>query len=97
MMMMQAAPSARKVEQIRDALLAQPEVDSILDLHVWNVSTTDVLLTARIRAPSLASPEHDQFLQRLGDLLENRFGISHATIEVVHRVPDDRSCVLDRA
>ncbi|RMF36849.1 MAG: cation transporter [Planctomycetota bacterium] len=95
-MMLQAAPSEREVEEIRAALLDQPEVDAVLDLHVWNVSTTDLLLTARIRAPSLSSLEHDAFLERLRELLKTRFGICHATIEVVHQDSEGHACVLEQ-
>lgn len=96
-MMLHAAPSAENVAQIAQFLASLPEVHDVVDLHVWNVSTTDLLLSARLVCPSLDQKQQDAFLQRIHEALEAQFGIRHATVELLHTPPQQPHCSLDRA
>ena len=81
-MMMHAAPRKIDLEEVRQFLLSNSEVDRIDDLHVWSVSTSDVLLTTRLLCPRVALEAIDPMLEDLHEGLRAEFGISHATIEI---------------
>jgi cobalt-zinc-cadmium efflux system protein len=73
-------PRGMEPEQIRAWLCAQPGVDSLHDLHIWPMSTTDTALTAHLLMPN--PPEDDEFLHQLTTQMHQRFGISHATFQI---------------
>lgn len=81
-LLMHAAPKATDVEEVSEFLLATPEVEAVGDLHIWSVSTTDVLLTAHLVCPGLDAESRDALVRELHEGLEGHFGIAHATLEV---------------
>lgn len=76
--------------EVRKWLAQQPGVQGLHDLHIWPMSTTDTALTVHLLMP--VPPADDVFLHTLARLLYERFGISHATIQV-ERGQDDRACM----
>lgn len=95
-MMLHAAPQELNLGEIRAFLLGQAKVTQVLDLHVWSVSTTDVLLTARICCPEAEAMEQDVQLRQLHHDLKHTFGIRHATLEIVRECDDSQLCSLVR-
>jgi cobalt-zinc-cadmium efflux system protein len=72
-----------------EAYLAQlPSVQSIHDLHIWSMSTTEVALTAHLVLPWDACPP--SFLRDVEAELEHRFGIAHTTLQL--EPTDDTAC-----
>lgn len=61
-------------------LSQQAGVAGMHDLHIWPVSTTETALTAHLVMPQ--PPATDSFLNDLAQQLNDRFGISHATLQV---------------
>jgi len=59
------------------------------DLHIWPISTTETALTAHLLMP--VPPENDRFLHEISDQLQQKFGISHATIQI-ERDDKDHLC-----
>lgn len=79
-MAMDAAPPEIDVVSVRERMLADEDVVEILDLHVWNMSTTDVALTAHVSVEDVqCGPEA---VHRLTRMLEAEFHIHHCTIQV---------------
>ncbi|MEZ6135800.1 MAG: cation diffusion facilitator family transporter [Pirellulaceae bacterium] len=94
-MLMHAAPREIDVDEVRNSLLSHALVSRVDDLHVWSVSTTDVLLTATLVCPELNGPnmwqQHDRLLHDLHAGLEHDFSIAHATLEITYAsAVDDR-------
>jgi cobalt-zinc-cadmium efflux system protein len=94
-MLMQAAPRQVDLDEIRKLLESEAEVTEVEDLHVWSASTTETLMTARLRCPQLASTAHDHLLARLHLRLKDDFDVSHATLEITHQVTPNAVCSLD--
>lgn len=94
-MLMHAAPRQLDLDEIRKSLESYGEIARVEDLHVWSVSTTEALLTARLRCPDLSMEEQDQLLQRLHAELRDEFAISHATLEVTRQMAENGECSLD--
>jgi cobalt-zinc-cadmium efflux system protein len=77
---MDAVPRAIDHDQVRSFLLSHAGVASVHDLHIWPLSTTSIALTVHLVMPVAAVD--DDFLLRLSDGLQHRYGIDHATIQV---------------
>ena len=80
--LLEAAPKELDPSEIGRTLAAQPHVVEVHDLHVWEVSSGFPSLSAHI----LVGPECDAQKHRhqLADLLRERFGIEHTTLQVEH-------------
>lgn len=73
-------PAGIDIERVRLYLKALDGVSEVHDLHVWAMSTTETALTAHLVMPS-GYPDGN-FLSRVSDVLEDRFEIHHATIQI---------------
>jgi len=80
--LLEAAPEGMSVTEIRNAIAAHPHVDSLHDLHVWQVSSGFPALSAHV----LVHPGNDchRIRRELEQTLDERFGIDHTTLQVDH-------------
>ena len=80
--LLEAAPEGMSVEEIGRALASHPHVDSVHDLHVWEVSSGFPSLSAHV----LVHPGDDchEIRRELADTLAREFGIEHTTLQVDH-------------
>src|SRR5262249_23585875 len=80
--LLEAAPEGMSVAEIGRAVAAHPHVESIHDLHVWQVSSNLPALSAHV----LVRPGDDchGIRRELEVLLAERFGITHTTLQVDH-------------
>ena len=65
---------------VRAFLGEQAGVTAVHDLHIWGMSTTECALTAHLVVPGGVTG--DAFLREIGQALEQRFRIHHATIQI---------------
>ena len=56
-----------------------PSVHSVHDLHIWTLSGSRVALSAHVIVRDLS--RWDRTLHELQDLLRERFGIDHVTLQ----------------
>jgi len=91
--LLEAAPEGMSVEEIGEAIAAHPNVDSLHDLHVWQVSSGFPALSAHV----LVRPGDDCHAARreLEQMLDERFGVDHTTLQVDHS-HDDQLLTIDR-
>jgi cobalt-zinc-cadmium efflux system protein len=77
--LMEHTPRGIAVEDLTAAILEQPEVIGVHDTHLWTITTGFVAFTAHV----LVRPDADAVLvaARSADLLRERFGVAHATIQ----------------
>ena len=78
--LMEAAPGHIDVEEVRRALCETRGVLSIHDLHVWTITSGFVSLSCHVES-SHQVPD-DALLAGLQELLRERFGIDHVTIQI---------------
>ncbi len=79
---MEAAPKGYNPEEIGRALVSEPGVVNVHDLHVWEVTSGFPALSAHV----LVEPRsncHDK-RRELERMLEGRFDIHHTTLQVDH-------------
>lgn len=84
-----AVPRSVDPEAVRAYLVGLPGVNTIHDLHIWPLSTTDTALTAHMVMEVF--PDGDEFLVQVACELEHRFGIRHPTIQL-ERAGSDVPC-----
>ncbi len=78
-----AVPKHIKINEVRSFLLSLDNVESLHDLHIWAMSTTQVALTVHI---VLAERQNDDFIIFLQDELNYRFDINHTTFQFEDKV-----------
>ena len=80
--LLEAAPEGVDVEEIGRALAAHARVESIHDLHVWEISSGFPSLSAHV----LVHPGDDchGIRRELEQLLHDRFHLDHTTLQVDH-------------
>jgi cobalt-zinc-cadmium efflux system protein len=89
-MSLAGVPVGIDVDQV-EAELAQLEgVETVHDLHVWPLSTTETALTAHLVAPHVAST--DELLQTARSMLHARFRIEHCTLQIERTHLEDTHC-----
>ena len=79
-MALSAVPRGIDFDRFAAALADLPGVSEVHDLHIWPMSTTEPGLTAHLCIP--AGHPGDAFLHAAQDMLHDRFGIGHATLQV---------------
>jgi cobalt-zinc-cadmium efflux system protein len=79
-MSLAAVPRGIDYDAVDAALAALPGVDRCHDLHIWPMSTTEPVLTAHLVMPG--GHPGDPFLADAREMLHEKFGIGHVTIQV---------------
>ena len=74
--------SPEEPRELAEAMLRVPHVADVHDLHVWTVGSGFASVSAHV----LVEPGADchGIRQELADLLRERFGLSHSTLQVEH-------------
>jgi len=75
-----AVPENIDRSEVESYLRALPGVTELHDLHIWPMSTTETALTAHLARPGVGLD--DAFLTTACEALSNKFGISHATLQI---------------
>jgi cobalt-zinc-cadmium efflux system protein len=78
--LLEAAPAHLDVDELRAALLAEPGVASLHDLHVWTITSGMISLSCHVHCTPGA--DGHAVLVALQALLSRRFGIAHATLQI---------------
>lgn len=74
-----AVPKGIDPEAVSDYLAGLPGVESVHDLHIWAMSTTETALTAHLVKPD--SKDDDGLIEKASKELHDRFGIEHITLQ----------------
>lgn len=75
-----AVPAGIDPHVIEEYLAGLPGVREVHDLHIWGMSTTEVVLTAHVIRPEVC--DDDELLLEVSRQLERRYGIRHPTIQI---------------
>ncbi|GAB2986362.1 cation diffusion facilitator family transporter [Nocardioides montaniterrae] len=90
---MEAAPVGTDPIVVRELVLALDGVVAVRDLHIWQISSVQVALSAHVYVDAAADC-HD--VRRSAEtLLHDTHGIGHTTLQVDHLEPDARPDALE--
>jgi cobalt-zinc-cadmium efflux system protein len=81
--LLEAAPRGLDPDEIGRALAAEHHVVEVHDLHVWEVTSGMPSLSAHVTVR--AGCDTQSHRRQLADLLRERFGIEHTTLQVEER------------
>ena len=79
-LILDAAPLSVNMEEIKKFLLSTKGVTGIHDLHIWNISTKEIALTAHLVVPEFNIKS--AFIKNIEEELHYHFNIGHITIQV---------------
>jgi cobalt-zinc-cadmium efflux system protein len=82
---LERSPSGIDPEAVGKAIVTEPEVVQVHDLHVWTVTSGFPAFAAHV----LVAPDSDchAIRRRLEQMLHDRFGLEHTTLQVDHAEP----------
>jgi cobalt-zinc-cadmium efflux system protein len=89
-MSLAGVPSGIDVDVVEAELAQLDGVQTVHDLHIWPLSTTETALTAHLVAPDVAST--DGLLEAARRMLHDRFRIEHCTLQVERTHLEDTRC-----
>jgi cobalt-zinc-cadmium efflux system protein len=89
-MSLAGVPAGIDVDVVEAELAELDGVETVHDLHIWPLSTTETALTAHLVAPHIAST--DELLEAARKMLHDRFRIEHCTIQVERTHLEDTTC-----
>jgi cobalt-zinc-cadmium efflux system protein len=78
--LMENTPKNLDIDQIRDAVVGLEGVADVHDLHVWSITSGWESLSAHVVVAD--GLDHSMVLGQVRQLLNERFGIDHVTIQI---------------
>ena len=88
-MSLMGVPEGILVEEVEAELAELEGVETVHDLHIWPLSTTETALTAHLVAPSADS---DALIAVAQKMLYDRFHIEHCTLQIERTHLKDADC-----
>jgi cobalt-zinc-cadmium efflux system protein len=90
--LLEGAPGDLDPAEIGSALAGHPHVVEVHDLHVWEVTSGFPALSAHVLVG--AGCDCHEHRRELEELLHNRFGIEHTTLQVEHSHEEPRPLAI---
>ncbi|SPP66312.1 cation diffusion facilitator family transporter [Nitrospira lenta] len=84
--LMEGVPTRLNAREVGQAMVAVPGVKGIHDLHIWTITSGLDALSAHVVVP--VGEDRNAVLGHLQQLLRDRFGIDHATLQIVEERSD---------
>jgi cobalt-zinc-cadmium efflux system protein len=85
-LILDAAPTSLNMDEVKEFILSRPGVQDIHDLHIWNISTKEIALTAHLVVPDFDIKK--PLIHDLEEELLHHFKIGHITIQVEREAND---------
>ena len=89
-MSLAGVPSGIDTDLVAAELAQLSGVETVHDLHIWPLSTTETALTAHLVAPDV--PSTDSLLRAAREMLHDRFAIEHCTLQIERSHLEDTRC-----
>lgn len=80
--LLQRVPMDVDIDAVRGAMLADPSVTTVHDLHLWELDADERVLSAVICCSETSLAGATACADRLRQVLHDRFGVDHATLEL---------------
>lgn len=79
--LLEGVPEGLSVKEINERLRSLPMVSQVHDLHIWNLSSDSVALSAHITLNEVRPADLEIALNQIRGLLDRDFNIQHTTIQ----------------
>jgi cobalt-zinc-cadmium efflux system protein len=94
--LLESVPAHMTLEEVREGLKAIEGVGEVHDLHVWTVSSGLYALSAHVVVRDARVSDYGTMMARCREMLRERFGISHTTIQIECEGCETPFCALAR-
>lgn len=78
--LLEGVPAGISLSDVRSGMAAISGVADVHDLHIWSMSGDDI--SCSVHATIAPSADPDAVRRAVADLLSNRFGILHSTVQI---------------
>jgi len=95
----ESVPYGIDYDSLEKDLLATSGVLKIHDLHIWTLSSSNIMLTVHVHVDSTESHVGNQILRELKQVFRDKYNIHHTTIQLECDCCEDPSesvCVISR-
>jgi cobalt-zinc-cadmium efflux system protein len=82
--LLEAVPRHIDLAAVHRAILAVDGVEDVYDLHVWTVTSGFLAMSGHALIHD--ARRHQAILDEIHELMHSRFGITHVTVQIDHRV-----------
>lgn len=80
--LIEGVPEDLSLEAIEKAIVEVPNVKEVHDLHVWSLCSGRVALSAHVVCCDCSGADATQLMNRVHEMVAQKFGIQHTTIQV---------------
>lgn len=80
--LLEAAPVGIESREVEQAMMSVPGVRAVHHLHLWSLSSGINALSAHVQIDDQMTSQSDALLARINEMLEERFGIAHSTVQM---------------
>jgi cobalt-zinc-cadmium efflux system protein len=81
LILLEAVPPGLSILQVQEALLTEPTIRAVSDLHIWSLSSEHISLCATVTICDMDVSSSSQLSDHLNKKLYEQFGITHTTIQ----------------
>lgn len=85
--LLEAAPKGMTLESVANTMLTVPGVREVHDVHIWSLGPSSTALSCHVQVLDMPTSECERIGQRIREVLENDFGITHTTVQFEHTHP----------
>lgn len=78
----EGVPEGLSFEEVNRSISAVPGVQAVHELHIWNLCSEHVSLSAHVVLMAGQDPEQDEVMSSIRSMLEGEFSITHSTIQL---------------
>lgn len=78
----EGVPGAIKYDDLKADMETIDGVISVHDLHIWTISSSNVVLSAHVRVPDQPTHTAQRILNLVTELLRKKYKIHHATLQI---------------
>ena len=80
--LIEGVPEGLSVKEIKNEISGVPSVQAVHDLHVWNICSGTVSLSAHVVMDCVTEETNSQALKQINQMLEDKYEINHTTIQM---------------
>jgi cobalt-zinc-cadmium efflux system protein len=80
--LIEGVPEGLSVQEIKKEMTVLPAVEAVHDLHVWNICSGHISLSAHVVLDCNVETENNQVLQQINAMLNAKYAINHTTIQM---------------
>jgi cobalt-zinc-cadmium efflux system protein len=80
--LLDAVPTGIDFQQVKNDLLAIPDVAEVNDLHIWETGSEQKLLSAHLVSGE-DRPDHEAIIRSIQEMLLRKYGINHTTLQIL--------------